>query len=149
MGSGWVSDTAGDAQLVPFPSVPLSIPRFHCDRQAKKRTGNQELLLLCPQAMSSRAARIFQLKLCMSCVRLRGLKSRVKEKNIRPWALGDCCVSLKMLKSPHKEIYSLRLTMLWFSLSSSLSLPKYFHPYPHHDLWPRHRHVALILRMYM
>ena len=25
------------------------------------------------------------------------------------WALGDCCVSLKMLKSPHKEIYSFNL----------------------------------------
>ena len=39
-----------------------------------------------------------------------------------PWAVGDCCVSLKMLKSPHKEICSFKLTMLWLSLSSSLSL---------------------------
>ena len=38
-----------------------------------------------------------------------------------------------MFKWPHKEIYSFKLTMLWFSLSSSLSL------------WPRRRHVALIL----
>ena len=37
-------------------------------------------------------------------------------------AVGDCCVSLKMLKSPHKEICSFKLTMLCLSLSSSLSL---------------------------
>ena len=41
----------------------------------------------------------------------------------QPWAIGDGCVSLKMLKSPHKEIYSFKLTMLWLSLSSSLSCP--------------------------
>ena len=45
------------------------------------------------------------------------------------WAVGDCCVSLKMLKSPHEEIYSFKPTMLWLSLSSSLSLPKYFNQY--------------------
>ena len=47
--------------------------------------------------------------------------------------VGDCCVSLKMLKSPHKEIYSFKLTMLWLSLSSSLPLGKYFHQNAHHD----------------
>ena len=43
------------------------------------------------------------------------------------WAVGDYCISLKVLKSPHKEIYSFKLTMLWLSLSSSLSSAKYFH----------------------
>ena len=54
--------------------------------------------------------------------------SHIKFK-LSPWAVGDCCVSLKMLKSPFKEIYSFKLTMLWLSLSSSLSLPKYFNQY--------------------
>ena len=40
----------------------------------------------------------------------------------KAWAVGDCCVSLKMLKSPHKEIYSSKLMMLCLSLSSSSSL---------------------------
>ena len=39
----------------------------------------------------------------------------------------------KMLKSPHKEIYSFKVTMLWSSLSSSLSLAKYFHQYAHYE----------------
>ena len=51
----------------------------------------------------------------------------------QPWAVGDYCVSLKMLKSPLKQIYSFKLTMLWLSLSSSLSLPKYFNQYQDHD----------------
>ena len=42
------------------------------------------------------------------------------------WAVGDYCISLKVPKSPHKEIYSFKLTMLWFSLSSSLSSAEYF-----------------------
>ena len=46
---------------------------------------------------------------------------------VPPWAVGDYCISLKVLKSPHKEIYSFKLTMLWLSLSSSLSSAKYFH----------------------
>ena len=29
------------------------------------------------------------------------------------WAVGEYCVSLKVLKSPHKEIYSFKLTMLF------------------------------------
>ena len=51
------------------------------------------------------------------------------------WAVGDYCISLKVLKSPHKEIYSFKLTMLWLSLSSSLSSAKYFHlcKYAHHN----------------
>ena len=44
-----------------------------------------------------------------------------------PWAVGDYCISLKVLKSPHKEIYSFKLTMLWPSFFSSLSSAKYFH----------------------
>ena len=38
---------------------------------------------------------------------------------ICPWAVGDCCFSLKMLKSPHKEIYSFKLTMPFRSVSFS------------------------------
>ena len=41
------------------------------------------------------------------------------------WAVGDYCISLKVLKSPHKEIHSFKLTMLWLSLSCSLSSAKY------------------------
>ena len=44
-----------------------------------------------------------------------------------PWAVGHCCISLKVPKSPHKEIYSFKLTMLWLFLSSSLSSAEYFH----------------------
>ena len=44
-----------------------------------------------------------------------------------PWAVGDYCVSLKVLKSPNKEIHSFKLTMLWLALSSSLSSAKYLH----------------------
>ena len=54
------------------------------------------------------------------------------EEYIIPWVVGDCCVSLKMLKSPHKQIYSFKLAILWLSLSSSLPLPKYFNQYAHH-----------------
>ena len=46
---------------------------------------------------------------------------------IESWAVGDYCVGLKVLKSPHKEIYSFKLTMLCLSLSSSLCSAKYFH----------------------
>ena len=45
----------------------------------------------------------------------------------KSWAVGDYCVSLKVLKSPNKEIHSFKLTMLYLSLSSSLSSAKYFH----------------------
>ena len=38
---------------------------------------------------------------------------------IPAWAVGNYCISLKVLKSPHKEIYSFKLTMLWLSPSSS------------------------------
>ena len=65
--------------------------------------------------------------------------------NLYPWAVGDYCVSLKMLKLPLKQIYSFKLTMLWLSLSSALSLPKYFTPICTPRLRPR-CHVALILR---
>ena len=41
--------------------------------------------------------------------------------------MGDYCISLKVLKWPHKEIYSFKLTMLWPSFCSSLSSAKYFH----------------------
>ena len=41
-------------------------------------------------------------------------------------------LALKVLKSPHTEIYSFKLTMLWLSLSSSLSSAKYFHQYSMH-----------------
>ena len=65
------------------------------------------------------------------------------------WAEGDYCVSLKMLKLPHKEIYSFILTMLWLSLSSSLSLAKYFYQYASTTVAYRRCHVChveLILR---
>ena len=56
--------------------------------------------------------------------------------------IGNCCVCLRMLKSPkvkspHKEVYSFKLTMLWLSLSSSLSLPKYLNQYAQPQLWPK------------
>ena len=47
--------------------------------------------------------------------------------NIYAWAVGDYCVSLKVLKSPHKEVYLFKLTIMRLSLSSSLSSAKYFH----------------------
>ena len=54
--------------------------------------------------------------------------TRVQARSIvSSWAVGDYCISLKVLKSPHKKIYSFNLTMLWLSLSSSLSSAKYFH----------------------
>ena len=56
-----------------------------------------------------------------------GLKSCIEA-----WAVGDYFISLKVLISPHKEIYSFKLTMLWLSLSSSLSAAKYFHQYSMH-----------------
>ena len=62
------------------------------------------------------------------------------------WAVGDYCVSVKMLKSSHKRIYSFKLTMLWLSLFSSLSFPKYFNQYVQPRLRPR-RHLAVILRI--
>ena len=59
------------------------------------------------------------------------------------WAGGDYCVNLKMLKLPHKELYSFILTMLWLSLSSLLSLAKYFYQYAS-ILWPSGRcHAAM------
>ena len=66
---------------------------------------------------------------------------------IRTWAGGDYCVNLKMLKLPHKELYSFILTMLWLSLSSLLSLAKYFYEYAS-ILWPsRRRHPAMLNTM--
>ena len=41
---------------------------------------------------------------------------RVMEYEVCAWAVGDYCVSLKVLKSPNKEIHSFKLTMLWLSL---------------------------------
>ena len=58
-------------------------------------------------------------------------------------------VSLKMLKSPHKEIYSFIFTMLCFSLYSSLYLAKYFYQYASTTVAYRRCyvcHVELILR---
>ena len=40
---------------------------------------------------------------------------------------------LKMLNLPHKEIHSFKLTKLRLSLSSSLSLAKYFHQHAHNN----------------
>ena len=69
----------------------------------------------------------------------------ISELGLAAWAVGDCCVSLEMLKSPHKAIYSFKLTMLWLSLSSSLSLLKYFNQYAHHNCGLRRLNVTLIL----
>ena len=55
-----------------------------------------------------------------------------QEFHIPSWAVGDYCISLKVLKKPHKEIYSFKLTMLWLSFSSSFSSAKYFHQYSMH-----------------
>ena len=65
-------------------------------------------------------------------------------ENIESWAGGDYCVSLKMLELPHKELYSFILAMLWLSLSSLLSLAKYFYQYAS-ILWPGRRcHAAML-----
>ena len=55
-----------------------------------------------------------------------GFKLANFQNTFTSWAVGDYCISLKVLKSPHKEMCSFKLTILWLSLSSSFASAKYF-----------------------